>query len=776
MTTSRIIALLFAALILSLSTPSAAWQESNDGLLSWSIVGVAVDHQDPSTVYALTRSQGLYKSENGGDSWVEKNDGLPDPHVVSMGHTHGNLLTMDPADPSILYSAFNGEAHKYKGAEGWINVNNGIDVCNPPSVAGIVVDPRDSNHIFAAHIASGCSGGIFESFDADADADLTWTQIASWSGSGEIENDAWTLAIHPDSSSMLFAAPLYLGFLYSTDGGHYWRRATPLGEGRKAGNVVVVHPAVTNRVILGHPAGIHVGTYVVDGDELVWSWTDLTDEVYGHIWDIDISVSDSNIVYAVSSAGLFRSNDGGLSWAQMGSHGDLFLKSLAIDPTNPEIVYLGSGNGMLCSSDGGSTLTDVTNGIPPEMEVQATGIAPSDPAVYYCNLYGVAFCGSQDRGKSWHPRSSDSGVTGTITILVDDNDPEVVYAGLEKVHKSDDGGATWVVSLDPERNEQFFDLEMDSQGNLYATSVYTITAEERYAELYRSTDGGATWEGPNENFHHSSICVGPIAIDSEDAIYVASYDYLRRSTDGGETWTRLTNGLTGNPYDRWIDGLAVDRVEPNRLYMAARSHREFASTDHGDNWSLLEVTGPDYPGKIIIDHEDHSTFYVFGMLGWYRYADFGVSSEEMSTEGIDSPYMNFRRSALQDPLDSGRFVTGDFFQGFLVFDTTDSLAAVPELQIHTPRPWMSVDNAPNPFNRSTVIRFDVPWPARVRVGIYDISGRLVKDVVSEHLEGGCYSAVWDGTGSQGHPVAPGVYFCRVTARNCTATQKILLSE
>ena len=302
------------------------------------------------------------------------------------------------------------------------------------------------------------------------------------------------------------------------------------------------------------------------------------------------------------------------------------------------------------------------------MEVQATAIAPSDPNIYYCNLYGVGFFQSKNRGKMWTPKSSESGVTRTITILVDNNNPNVVYAGLGKIHKSVDGGSEWVISLDPERNEQFFDLEMDSQGNVYATSVYTISAEERYAEFYKSTDNGKTWNGPNENFHHRSICTGPIVIDPENTIYVASYNFVRKSTDGGETWTKLTKGLTGHPDDKWVDGLAVDNIELNRLYLCSRSHNIFTSTDYGNSWSYLPVIGPEYPGKIIIDHQNNSVFYVFGLFGWYKYTNFGNNYTEMSIEGINSPYTNFRRSASQDPLDALRFITGDLFQGFLVFE------------------------------------------------------------------------------------------------------------
>jgi len=647
------------------------WKECNDGLISWGIVGLVVDHETSSTLYALTRAQGVYKSMDGGESWVSINDGLPASPVATVGHMFGNLLTIDPNDSGTLYASFGGEVFKYTDVEGgqeWINIQSGIDACSPPAIAGILVDPQDSRHIFAAHIASGCSGGIFESFDADLDAGLTWTQIASWSGSGAIENDAWTLAIDPTNPSRLFCTTPYLGLLYSADGGHYWYRNTPLGEGRRAGTVVVVHPDVTNRIIFGHPLGIHVGTYTVEGEDWIWEWTDCTGSVGGYVWDIDVAKSNTEILYAVTSSGLFRSEDGGWSWSEIGDYGNLFPRSLAIDPGNADVIYLGTGRGMFKSTDGGATLIDITNELPAEMEVETTAIAPSDPETCYCNLDGVGFFRSTNRGRTWSAGSEGGDIARTISILVDRNDPEVVYAGLEKIHKTVDGGAQWTLSLDPERNEQFFDVEMDSAGNLYATSVHTIAADERYAEFYRSTDGGQSWSEPNPDFHHASISAGPIVIDPNGTVYVATYDFVRKSTDGGVTWTKLTSGLTGDPYDRWVDGLAVDLVEPNRLYLCARSHNLFTSMDHGGTWTGLSGEVPLYPGRIIVDPVDHTRFYVFGLFGWRRYTDHGSASEEMPTEGIEAPYTNFRRSALQDPVDPGRFITGDFFQGCLVFD------------------------------------------------------------------------------------------------------------
>jgi photosystem II stability/assembly factor-like uncharacterized protein len=683
------------------AAPAQRWVESNRGLTSWSIVGMAVDYEDPTIIYALTRSRGLYHSPDAGRTWLAANEGLPTSHVVSMGYTHGNLLTMDPNHADVLYTNINGRAYKYRAGDGWMDIGQGIDVCDGNGVVGIVVDPQDSRHIFAAHIASGCPGGIYESRDADRDAALTWTQIASWTGSGELENDAWTLAIDPTDPSRLYSAPPYLGFLYSTDGGHHWRRATPLGDGRRAGNVVVVHPTLTNRVILGHPHGVHVGESAVTGDELRWTWTDHTDVVRGNVWDIDIAPSDPDNVLVASTAGLFGSHDGGGTWEAIGDHAALFPKSLAIDPSDPEHVYLGSGNGVFRSMDGGRHLTESTGVIPAEMEVLATAISDSDPRIYYCSLYGVAFCRSDDRGATWQCRSNLPGVTRTIALEVDPLHADVVYAGYEQVYRSENGGRSWSLALDPGPDREIHDLATSPDGTLYAAVIRMVSADERYAELYRSSDGGVTWEGPNGSFEHRALTVGPIVFAADGTIYVASYDFVRRSSDGGVTWQRLTVGLTGHPDDRWVDGLAVDPVDPRRLYLVARSHRLHGSTDGGSTWSLLDAAAPAYPGRVIIDHSDRSVTYVFGLHGWRRYTAFGTIQQDMTTEGIEAPYANLRRTALQDPLDAGRFVTGDPFAGFLAIDLTDgsgraSVAGssrIGLLPVFSARGWSNADNA-----------------------------------------------------------------------------------
>lgn len=83
-------------------------------------------------------------------------------------------------------------------------------------------------------------------------------------------------------------------------------------------------------------------------------------------------------------------------------------------------------------------------------------------------------------------------------------------------------------------------------------------------------------------------------------------------------------------------------------------------------------------------------------------------------------------------------------------------------------------NFPNPFNPSTSIEFALPRAGDVNIKIYNILGEEVKTLVSEHLAAGYKSVDWDGRGSNGLPVASGIYLYRIQAGDFTDTKKMVL--
>ncbi|MDE2725366.1 MAG: dockerin type I domain-containing protein, partial [Gemmatimonadota bacterium] len=103
------------------------------------------------------------------------------------------------------------------------------------------------------------------------------------------------------------------------------------------------------------------------------------------------------------------------------------------------------------------------------------------------------------------------------------------------------------------------------------------------------------------------------------------------------------------------------------------------------------------------------------------------------------------------------------------------------LAAFTPKETALLPNYPNPFNPETWIPYQLAKPADVILTIYDIQGRVVRDLDLGHQRAGMYqsksrAAYWDGRNAVGEPVASGVYFYTLTAGDFTATRKLLIRK
>jgi hypothetical protein len=92
------------------------------------------------------------------------------------------------------------------------------------------------------------------------------------------------------------------------------------------------------------------------------------------------------------------------------------------------------------------------------------------------------------------------------------------------------------------------------------------------------------------------------------------------------------------------------------------------------------------------------------------------------------------------------------------------------------RPQLQLTVAPNPFNPSTEIAYNLPENGRVQMKVYNVKGQLVTTLVNEVQNAGSHSVVWRGTDSHGNPAASGVYFARIQTGTASTVQKMLLMK
>jgi hypothetical protein len=92
----------------------------------------------------------------------------------------------------------------------------------------------------------------------------------------------------------------------------------------------------------------------------------------------------------------------------------------------------------------------------------------------------------------------------------------------------------------------------------------------------------------------------------------------------------------------------------------------------------------------------------------------------------------------------------------------------------TPRPQLSMQISPNPFNPLTSIRFSLPAEGPVELRVFDARGQLMTTLLSEVLGAGQHVVVWNGTDGDGRAVASGVYFSRLVTREGDLLEKMML--
>jgi flagellar hook assembly protein FlgD len=106
----------------------------------------------------------------------------------------------------------------------------------------------------------------------------------------------------------------------------------------------------------------------------------------------------------------------------------------------------------------------------------------------------------------------------------------------------------------------------------------------------------------------------------------------------------------------------------------------------------------------------------------------------------------------------------------LLVSVTGTPTAIPDSR--PPDRFALYQNIPNPFNPTTVIRFDTAREGNVELRIYDGSGKLIRTLVDRHLPATNHEVTWDGRDDGGAAVASGVYFYRLVADGQRATKKM----
>ena len=365
--------------------------------------------------------------------------------------------------------------------------------------------------------------------------------------------------------------------------------------------------------------------------------------------------TDGTLLAGAASGGLWKTTDHGLSWRPL-TDGltDLSVGAVSYAPSNPEVVYIGSGEaglgsffvpgiGLLRSSDGGETWFLPQPGEVVAEQFFALSVDPRDEDRVLAATERGLFA-TTDGGASWDLLLNHPDLYGVTEILRSPSDPDRLFTalwcfsfcpeGLARVMTSPDNGITWAPAADglpdalmnnPLANRIALAAAPSDDRVLYTainTSRYTPQGPE--AAIYRSTDSGTTWTNTSDpgtylfsqGWYDNAITVDP----SDPNVVVAAGVLYVRSSDGGANWTTMDPIAAGD----WMGTETLPHVDGHAFAWQAGAlwlgcdGGVWLSHDGGSTWSdrndglvTRQYYGLDIdpirPGRVLGGTQDNKT-------------------------------------------------------------------------------------------------------------------------------------------------------------------------
>ncbi len=343
------------------------------------------------------------------------------------------------------------------------------------------------------------------------------------------------------------------------------------------------------------------------------------DQPTASIGAIAVSISNPNVVYVGSGEGLhrpdlsigdgvYKSTDAGKTWAHLGLGDGQQIAQLAVDPKNPDRVFVAVAGhpygpneerGVYRSVDGGNTFEKV---LYRDQNVGANDVQvdPSNPVIVYAALWesregpwengvfngdGGGIFKSTDGGKTW--RQLTNGLPGNIVqanIAIAPSAPKTLFAAVRtktiaKLYRSDDAGETWRGTTDDPRpglgigggDLPVVRFDPKNPQILYSASVV----------CWKSTDGGKTWDGwrgaPGGD-DYQNVWIHP---NNPDIILLGSDQGAIVTVNGGKSWSSWYNQPTAQLYH-----VSADNTFPYRLYSGQQESGSVGIKSRGDEGEI----------------------------------------------------------------------------------------------------------------------------------------------------------------------------------------------
>ena len=608
------------------SNADVIWEFSGPLNVGGRISDIEIPIDQATTYYVGAASGGIFKTSNGGASWIPIFD---DQEMLSIGD-----MEISKNDTDLIWVGTGevnagGGSLAYDGNGMYKSDDAGItwEAKGLPAVGSIgkvLIDPNDDETIFV-----GAMGPLFRKDDhrgvyrSTNDGD-DWEQVLFVSDSTGIID----MSIHPSNGNILYAAS--------------WERIRRLN----------------NRVYGGETSRIYRSQ---DGGD---TWAELTNGLPSNASDkgrisIDISQSNPNILYAFYTdqvgnvEGTFKTTNGGDSWTEVNSISNgtsyhWWFGGIFIDPTDENIIY-NSGFVMDKSIDGGTTWSSTFSGVHVDQHAVAFNASVSNE-VLIGNDGGLYI--SSNNGDSYI-KDVTLPITQFYRFYVDPQNVDKVYGGSQDnstIRTTTGGLSDWSVIYGGDGFQPLVD----------PTNTNVIYALSQRGFLGKSTNDAASFSsalngipGGDTNNWDTAITFDPA--DSQTLFYGTQKVYKTNNAAGN--WTAISPDLSNGPHTGnlafgTVTTINVSPLDSDVIYAGTDDGNVWITQNGGANWDLISTSLPNFwVTKVLASRDDVNTVYV--SFSGYRYGDdsghvfkstdAGANWDDISTSLPDIPVNDIER-------------------------------------------------------------------------------------------------------------------------------------
>jgi photosystem II stability/assembly factor-like uncharacterized protein len=520
-----------------------------------------------------------------------------------VGPNGGDVRAMvaDPANPDVLYlGTVDGHIFSSQDAGMHWHLTGRMGDRADTVVMAIIVDRRDSHHLYAATRTLGENGGgVFRSDDSGA----------TWRASG-LAGQSVRALIQTDADKDLFFAGTLDGVYRSHDDGARWERISPAGHADLRNfDSLLSDPRDANILYAGT---YHLAWKTVDGGK---NWqnipTGMVDD--SDVMSITIDPTNPDRVYASACSGIYHSDNGAAKWAKYGGIPFLSRRTQIIrqDPTNPSIVYAGTTDGLWKTTNAGATWARVSV---PNWTISALLLDARRPGRIILGVEGLGVYVTRDAGATFTAINEGFSHRQVRELVTDPQQPSrmllVLTNAVESIYATNDSGRTW-----------------SAIGHNASTQTlrHVYAAPEPSGWLATPQSGGLLrYDASHATWVQTGVIVAKPAAPAARTSKAASAS--AKTSAPAATSAAARASVFSKPLKSQIYDIAFSA----NLWLAATSDGLIASRDHGTTWTEFDSysktsSAPHAAVRVVRISADGNSFWVLGDSGLAISRDAGAS-------------------------------------------------------------------------------------------------------------------------------------------------------